>query len=40
VQAFSYGLHAQKYPDKVEIVVSGKERPNNNIISRTKEYFW
>ena len=34
--AFGYGLHAENYPDKVNIVVSGKEQPDKNIIARTK----
>lgn len=38
-QAFGYGLHLKKYTDEVNIVVSGKEEPENNIISRTKKYF-
>lgn len=38
-QAFCYGLFEEKYPDEVEIVVKGKEKPKKNILSRSKEYF-
>lgn len=38
-QAFGYGQHAFEYPDKVSIVVSGKEQPEKNIISRTQKFY-
>jgi len=38
-QAFGYGIHSFDYPDTVKIVVSGKEEPANNIISRTHKFF-
>ena len=38
-QAFGYGLHSEKYAEEVDIVVSGKERPKDNILSRTKKFF-
>jgi len=38
-QAFGYGQHSFDYPDKVSIVVSGKEQPEKNIISRTQKFY-
>ena len=38
-QAFGYGLHPSSYPDRVNINVKGKENPDKNIISRSKEYL-
>lgn len=38
-QAFGYGLHAPEYPDLVVITVNGKEQPENNALSRSKEFF-
>lgn len=38
-QAFGYGLHFKKYPDKVNIVIDGKEKPEDDILSRAKKYF-
>jgi hypothetical protein len=38
-QAFGYGIHSFDYPDTVEIVVSGKEAPSQNIISRTHKFY-
>ena len=38
-QAFGYGSHPLNYPNKVKIAVSGKEKPEKNIISRTKNYY-
>ena len=38
-QAFGYGLHSDKYAEEVDIVVSGKERPKDNVLSRTKLFF-
>src|SRR5664279_1165764 len=38
-QAFGYGLHWQKYPDVVDIVVRDKEKPESNILSRSKKFF-
>lgn len=37
--AFGYGTHALSYPDKVNIVVSSKEKPEQNILSRTKANY-
>jgi hypothetical protein len=36
-EAFGYGTFEKKYPDKVEIVVKGKENYAEDIISRSKE---
>jgi hypothetical protein len=38
-QAFGYGVHSSKYPDKVNIVVAGKEQSDKNSISRTKKFY-
>ena len=38
-QAFGYGIHSFDYPNKVKIVVSGKEDPAQNIISRTHKFY-
>ncbi len=38
-QAFGYGQHSFNYPDKMSIVVSGKEQPEKNIISRTQKFY-
>ena len=37
--AFGYGLHPSSYPDRVNINVKGKENPDKNIISRSKDHF-
>jgi hypothetical protein len=33
------GIHSYDYPDTVKIVVSGKEEPAQNIISRTHKFY-
>jgi hypothetical protein len=38
-QAFGYGIHSYDYPDTVKIVISGKEEPAQNIISRTHKFY-
>ena len=38
-RAFGYGIHPSSYPDRVNINVKGKENPDKNIISRSKDYF-
>ncbi|MDO9267793.1 MAG: DUF5906 domain-containing protein [Methylobacter sp.] len=37
--AFGYGIHAHSFPDKVNIVVKGKEKPEKNIISRSGDFI-
>jgi len=37
--AFGYGSLPLNYPNKVKIVVKGKEQPDKNILSRTKTFF-
>jgi len=38
-QAFGYGIHPHRYPDKVSINVKGKENPDKNIISRSLDFL-
>jgi hypothetical protein len=38
-QAFGYGLHPLNYPDKVNIVVAGKEQPEKHSIARTQKFY-
>jgi hypothetical protein len=38
-QAFGYGVHSSKYPDKVNIVVAGKEQSDKNSIARTQKFY-
>ncbi|WP_415878539.1 hypothetical protein [Methylomonas sp. TEB] len=38
-QAFGYGLYDTKFPDEVDIVVTGKEEPEQNVISRSSKFF-
>ena len=38
-QAFGYGIHSFDYPNTVNIVVTGKEAPSQNIISRTHKFY-
>jgi len=38
-QTFGYGLHDRSFPDKVNIVVDGKEIPTDNVLSKTKKFF-
>lgn len=38
-EAFGYGIHSFDYPDTVKIVVSGKEEPARNIISRSQKFY-
>ena len=37
--AFGYGLHPFSYPDKVNLVVKSKEKPDKGIISRSLDFF-
>ncbi len=37
--AFCYGQYAESLPDTVNVVMSGKEDPATNSISRTKQHF-
>lgn len=38
-EALGYGVHSLEFPDEVKIVVKGKESPDKNILSRSKEYY-
>lgn len=38
-EALGYGVHSLALPDVVKIAVKGKESPDKNILSRTKEYY-
>ncbi len=38
-QAFGYGSHNTKYPEKVKIVIRGKEQIENDILSRSKRFY-
>ena len=38
-QAFGYGIHSLSYPDKITIATKAKTNPDNNIISRSLDYF-
>ncbi|MFA6922514.1 MAG: DUF5906 domain-containing protein, partial [Gallionella sp.] len=37
--AFGYGTHALSFPDKVNIAIKGKEKPEKNIISRSGDFI-
>ena len=37
--AFGYGTYADNYPDKVSIVVNGKEQPDKHILARTTQHI-
>ncbi|SJM95849.1 Phage/plasmid primase, P4 family (modular protein) [Crenothrix polyspora] len=38
-EAVVFGTHATSYPDKVKITTKGSEKPENDTISRTKDFY-